>query len=420
MRIATMLMLMVCLAPFKAIANDLDRELQHYIQQFKYKAIEAPKGANQNKYILGKRLFFDNNLSGNKNVSCSTCHDPNKASGDALPLPVGVTAKTIVPRNSPALFNLDHPELKFMFWDGRLSYDSVGDVYTTPSAVLNGDYPERMDITEALGSALAAQAIFPIISHDEMRGAKGTNPVADADTDEQAWKLLIDRILAIDEYKELFRKAYPDADQFNIGHLGNALAEFQRLEFASYNTPWDRYIRGDLNALSSSEKRGAIVFNTVGRCTTCHTGSLLGGIEFANVASPQVGPGKDIHHNDEGRFYVTNRERDRYQFRTPPLRNVALTAPYFHSGVYKSLSDVIEHYTKGVDAVDSYDSSWLSLLENNTYGVRLFVETNPYRLFRKKEDAHNLLKHRMIRLSAQQKSDLLKFLETSLTDPKFK
>lgn len=405
-------------------SNPLDEKLARYIERFKYKAIKAPSGVNKSKFALGKKLFFDKNLSGNRDISCATCHDPEKGSADALPLPLGVGIgagkKAIVARNSPPLFNLDHPELETMFWDGRLSYDSISETYNTPSKVLNGDYPERMDITEVLGGALGAQAIFPIISHDEMRGLKGSNEVADAPNDEAAWKILMDRILKIDGYKELFEKAFPEAQKFNIGHLGNALSEFQRVEFASYNTPWDRYINGELDALSESEKRGAVVFNTVGRCNTCHGGALLGGQVFANVAAPQVGPGKDIRHNDEGRFYVTGQDHHRYRFRTPPLRNVALTAPYFHTGAYESLSDVIDHYTKGVDAIDDYSSRWLETLESSIYGETLFVETNPYRIFRKKENAHNLIKHRMIHIGPQEKRDLLKFLKLSLTDPKFK
>tara|TARA_B100001971_G_C18256328_1_gene582464 strand:- start:1121 stop:2383 length:1263 start_codon:yes stop_codon:yes gene_type:complete len=419
MKFTLVIMALVCLTPQQAISDELDRELQRYVQMFKYEAIERPEGVDQNKYVLGKKLFFDTRLSGNKNVSCATCHDPSKGTGDGLPLPVGVTKETIIPRNSPALFNLDHYELGSLFWDGRVSYDDMAEVYDTPSEVLNGYYPKRLDITEALGSALAAQAIFPIISHEEMRGKKGTNPIADAKTDEQAWSQIMKRLLAIEEIKNLFKKAYP-GQNINIGHLGNALAEFQRVEFNSRNTPWDRYLRGELNALTPGEKRGAIVFSTVGRCTKCHDGALLGGRVFANIASPQIGPGKDIVNNDEGRFYVTKRGVNKYQFRTPPLRNVALTAPYFHSGAYETLEDVIEHYTKGVGAIDEFDSGWLSKFESNIYGQRLFVETNPYKLFKKKENAHPLMRNKMIRLSSQEKRDLIKFLKFSLTDTKFK
>ncbi|MBC75982.1 MAG: hypothetical protein CME64_08190 [Halobacteriovoraceae bacterium] len=419
MKLTTVIMAMVCLNPAKAIANDLDRELQRYVQMFKYEAIEKPQDVDQNKYVLGKKLFFDKRLSGNRNVSCATCHDPNKGTGDGLPLPVGVTKKTVIPRNSPPLFNLDHYEMGSLFWDGRVSYDDMGETFNTPSRALNGYYPKRMDITEVLGSALAAQAIFPIISHAEMRGMKGTNPIANAKTDEEAWKLLMERLLNIEEIKTLFEKAYPN-QRLNIGHLGNALAEFQRTEFASYNTPWDRYLNGELDALSDAEKRGAIAFSTVGRCTQCHDGALLGGRVFANIASPQIGPGKDLVNNDEGRFYVTRRNSSRYQFRTPPLRNVALTAPYFHSGVYESLEEVIDHYTKGVDAIDEFDSRWLSKFENSVYGQRLFVETNPYKLFKKKENAHPLMRNKMIRLTSQEKKDLIEFLRVGLTDPRFK
>jgi len=400
-------------------ASALDIELQNYISRFQFKAVKKPTGINRDIFNLGKKLFFDVQLSGNKNVSCASCHDPKKGTSDGLPLSIGVDSKTIIARNSPALFNLDHPEMRMLFWDGRVSYDRRGETYTTPSEVLNGDYPVRWDITDELGSALAAQAIFPILSHEEMRGAKGTNLIADAKSDEKAWELIMKRILNIKEYKEMFSKAYPNSMELNIGHLGNALAHFQKFEFASYNTPWDRYLRGQIQALSEAEKRGAIIFSTKGRCIVCHGRTLLGGNAMANIAAPQIGPGKDIHHNDQGRFEVTSQERHKYVFRAPPLRNVSLSAPYFHSGAYETLKDVVNHYTRGVKALDEYDSKWLAKFEKKTYKKKLFVETNQYRLFRKKEEAHPVIKRNMIKLTELEKSDLVLFLSKSLTDPKF-
>uniref|UniRef100_UPI003561D031 cytochrome c peroxidase n=1 Tax=Halobacteriovorax sp. TaxID=2020862 RepID=UPI003561D031 len=365
--------------------SDLDTKLQAYIKTFQLKAVEKPTGLNDVKYILGEKLFFEKEISGNRNISCSTCHDPKLGTGDALPLSIGEggegvgknriagLAGQVIPRNSPPLYNLGHKDMSFMFWDGRVNYRSDWDVYETPAEALNGDYPERWDITEVLGSALAAQALFPILSHEEMRGVKGTNEIADAETDEQAWKHIMNRLLKRKEYVDLFRKAFPNADELNIGHFGNALAHFQKHRFAVYDTPWDNYLRGDESALNTKAKNGALVFFEGGLCIRCHNGTLLGGFAFEGVASPQTGPGKDIKHNDEGRFLITNNELDRYHFRVPPLRNVALTAPYFHSGAYKSLGDVVNHYISGTRSIDNYKSDWLNDLFEKNYPQKLFV-----------------------------------------------
>jgi cytochrome c peroxidase len=411
--------LLTILVVSTAYASSSDSELQNYINRFRFKPVPKPEGMNRDVYNLGKKLFFDKEISGNRNISCAGCHDPKKGTSDGLPLSLGEDGKTIIPRNSPALFNLDHPEMRTLFWDGRVAYDRRGETYTTPSEVLNGDYPERWDITDELKSALAAQALFPMLSHEEMRGKKGENEIANAKTDEEAWQRIMARLLKKAEYKKLFAKAFPDAVELNIGHVGNAMAMFQKFEFASYNTPWDKYLRGQVQALSEPEKRGAIVFATAGRCIVCHGQTLLGGNAMANIAAPQVGPGKDIHHNDEGRFEFTGQERHRYVFRAPPLRNVALTAPYFHSGAYETLEDVVDHYANGIKSIDNYNSRWLDAFDD-IYNGKLFVETNHYRLFRKKENAHPVMKRNMIKLTPSQKKDLVLFLKKSLTDPKFK
>ncbi|EQC50492.1 cytochrome-c peroxidase [Bacteriovorax sp. DB6_IX] len=417
--IKSLKLLLLFLAVSATYASKLDVELQNYIARFQFKPVPRPTGINRDIYNLGKKLFSEVEISGNRNISCASCHDPKLGTSDALPLSLGEDGKTIIARNSPALFNLDHPEMRMLFWDGRVSYDERAEAYTTPSEVLNGDYPERWDITDELGSALAAQALFPILNHEEMRGQKGTNEIADAKSDEEAWERIMRRLLGKKEYQELFKKAFPKAMELNIGHLGNALAHFQKFEFSSTNTPWDRYLRGQIQALSEAEKRGAIIFSTKGRCIVCHGRTILGGNAMANIAAPQIGPGKDIRNNDQGRFEVTNEERHRYVFRAPPLRNVALTAPYFHSGAYETLMDVVNHYAGGIKSLDEYNSKWLEKFEKTTYKQKIYVETNHYRLFRKKEDAHPVIKRNMIRLTQSEKEDLVLFLTKSLTDPKF-
>jgi len=402
-------------------AESIDTELASYIKRFNLRAVKAPKDRNNDKFELGKRLFFDKNLSGNKDVSCATCHDAKFGSGDGLPLSIGVTGRgigskriangaPIISRHAPHLHNLKNKA--FMFWDGRVSFD--GFEYVTPEPGLNGEYPKYKEIVEALDGALAAQALFPPTNTEEMRGKN--NEFSDAKTNIEIWKRIMERILSLPRYKEMFEKAFPSTQDFNIGHLGSAIAHFEGHEFNVSNTPWDQYLRGDMEALSKIEKQGAIIFLDKGKCVNCHSGSDFGGSTFRNIAAPQIGPGKDIHHNDEGRFLITKNKRDQYKFKTPVLKNISKSAPYFHTGAYETLSDVIDHYSKGINAIDSYSDRWLFDFEEYNYGDKLFVERNPYRVFRKKENAHPLIRKNKISLTNPEKKKLLKFLEKSLTE----
>ena len=423
--------LLIFIISLSSFASDTDVILSDFIKIFNFKAIQPPRDLDQDVYELGRELFFEKKVSGNKNISCSTCHHPDLFTGDALPLSIGeggsglgterVSSRSseTIPRNSPALYNLAHKEMESLFWDGRVKYRSDWEEFETPSEVLNGEYPKRYDITEALGSALAAQALFPPLSHSEMRGRKGTNEIANASTDEMAWTAIMKRLLNDKKYQNLFTKAYKEVQNFNIGHFGNALAHFQKHEFSATDTPWDEYLKGNLNALTESEKRGALVFMTDAQCTKCHNGNLLGGASFKSVAAPQVGPGKDIRKNDEGRFLLTKKDSDLYKFRVPPLRNIALTAPYFHAGSYDTLEKVVDHYIEGARSLDSYDSSWLSKFNSN-YKSQLFVETDRYMIFKKKNASHPIIKSGVITLTATERADLLNFLRYSLTENKFR
>ncbi|MFG1499296.1 cytochrome c peroxidase [Halobacteriovorax sp. XZX-3] len=424
--------LTLALSAFAVQADQLDIKLKRYIERFSMKAVEKPTGKNPQIFKLGKELFNEKEISGNRNISCADCHMPEFGSGDKLPVGIGEGGKWqagerliakghAIPRNSQPLYNLGDKNIDFLFWDGRVHYRKDWDVYTTPVEALNGDYPERWDITENLGSALAAQALFPITSHEEMRGVKGSNDIANAVNEEAVWKIVMGRLLKMPKYQKLFKEAYPRTPkaELNIGHFGQAIAHFETHEFAVYETAWDEYLNGNRFALNQKAKRGAVVFFETGSCIGCHTGTLLGANMFAAVASPQIGPGKnDPRRNDEGRFLVTKRESDRYKFRVPPLRNIALTAPYFHSGAYGSLEEVVEHYRTGVTAIDQYDSSWLLSTFKKNFGKNLFVETNQYMLFKKKDAADMILKDQLIRINDSQKSDLVYFLKYGLTDKK--
>ncbi len=424
-----LLILTICASAFIVRADQLDEKLKKYTQRFMMESVNKPTGKNESLFRLGKELFNEKEISGNRNITCADCHMPEFGSGDRLPVGIGEGGKWegkermiakghVIPRNSQPLYNLGHKNMEHLFWDGRVHYRKDWDVYTTPVEALNGDYPERWDITENLGSALAAQALFPITSHEEMRGVKGSNEIANAVNEEAVWEIVMKRLMAMPKYQKLFKEAFPrtQKNELNIGHFGQAIAHFETHEFAVYDTAWDDYLRGNRFALNQKAKRGAVVYFETGQCNSCHAGTLLGGRGFAAVATPQIGPGKnDPRKNDEGRFLITGHEYDRYKFRIPPLRNIALTAPYFHSGAYGTLEDVVEHYRSGIKAIDNYDSSWLLNTFNKNFGRNLFVETNNYMIFKKKDAAHPILKEQRIQINNSQKSDLVYFLKYGLT-----
>lgn len=418
--------LLSILLTFSICAQDLDAKLEVYVKEFNFQAIKRPAEFNPKLFNLGKKLFNDEEISGNRNISCATCHSTDFGTSDGLPLPIGQGGKglgdkrvatnsaQIIPRNSPALFNIGSDKINFMFWDGRVRHNSRSGEFTTPEVGLNGDYPEFFEIADVLDSALAAQAIFPITSHDEMRGNPGDNEIANANTNYEVWNLVMKRVLKIKDYQSLFKAAFGEVN-YNIGHFGVALAHFQKHAFVVDNTGWDRYLRGDKSALSKEEKLGALAFVEAGLCARCHNGELLGGNSFFNVVAPQVGPGKDIKHNDEGLFYTTGKDLHRYMFKAPMLRNVKYSAPYFHSGAYSTLTQVIEHYSTGMNAVDNYDFNILRPFEDKNYKENLFVETDKYMNFRKKNNAHPIMRGHVVRPSDEEKRLIELFLVKSLS-----
>jgi cytochrome c peroxidase len=313
---------------------------------------------NRDKFKLGRMLFFDKILSGNKNISCATCHNPIIFTSDALSLPVGEGGKGLgttrnpgnikarVPRNSPSLFNLGGPDFTSLFHDGRVEVNEK-----FPSGIKS---PMGMDLPRGLTGTLAAQALFPLLSDGEMAGHKGENIIADAVAEGrniEAWKLIVDRLRNIPEYVRRFKEAYsPDIvgiEDMNIVQVANALAIFQSQAFYTLNSPFDQYQYGNKATVSDSAKRGGELFKGKAKCITCHGGQLQTDHKFYSIAMPPIGPGKgdgEKGYDDFGREKVTGDKKDRYKFRTPSLRNVALTGPWGHNGAYGKLEDIVLHH----------------------------------------------------------------------------
>jgi len=315
---------------------------------------------------LGQKLAFDKILSGNRDIACMTCHLPQFATGDQRSLSIGTGGRglgpsrqlaggVIIPRNAPALFNLH--ALPALFWDGRVSRDATGAFHTPAGAKLTPEMTRALEF-----GAASAQGLFPVLSRAEMRGTSGNELAALPDTADGAiWRGLMRRLLRIPRYRELFRDAYPGKrlDKLNLAYATNAIAGFLISNLEFNQSPWDRFLAGDDDALTGDQLRGAASFLTL-KCSVCHNGSTFSDNQFHDVALAQFGPGEGVQpnvHDDFGRYNVTGDPRDAYRFRTTPLRNVELTGPYGHAGQFKVLRDFIAHYSQSDVKLRTYDAT---------------------------------------------------------------
>lgn len=395
--------------------TDIDQRLQGYIETFQLKNLEKPANVNKKLANLGHELFETTLISGNKNISCRDCHHPRAMTMDGLPLGLGEGSKgiqaagqtrtqgtgKILARNTPALFNLNG--MNVMFWDGRVSFNPITNKLETP-------IPLKADVANTLTSAVAAQAIFPIVDHAEMRGQRGTNEIADAVDEYAAWDAVVARVMADAELKALFDEVYP-GEQINIGHIGNAIAEFQRAAFFYANTPYDNYIAGDVKALNEIQKIGMDVFFNKGKCGECHRGEHLSTFEFHNIGIPQIGPGKE-NGDDFGRYQWDKSAGNMYAFKVPGLRNVALTAPYMHTGTFKTLAQVVEHYDMIVESFSGFKliNNWKSYIE------KLADHNHDTDLMRESTLSPKLAKR--LFFEEEEEKALTEFLTSALTDKK--
>lgn len=411
------ILLGVCFVLSSFAAEEIDQKLGHYIKI--YKLVPQTKPApvvNRPLILLGRDLFHEVRLSGNNNISCRDCHHPMIMTHEGIPLSLGEGSKgiqargnlrmqgtaRIQPRNSPALLNLHN--VNKMFWDGRVSFDPLAKTFVTPVKL-------RPEVEKTLKSALAAQALFPLVDHGEMRGLPGSNPIADALDDYEAWDLILEKILETPGYREKFEAAFP-GEEINIGHVGEALAEFQGKNFFFADTPYDRYLEGSLEALTLEAKEGMDIFFGKGKCGECHNGELLSDMSFKNIASPQIGPGR-MNGDDFGRYEWDNLEKSRYSFRVPPLRNVANTAPYFHNGAMKDLEAVVDHFN---DIKFSLENYILDEFKNYTDPIKGHDHST--------NEARYVLLPSVLPLSLgltnEEKGRLLIFLREGLTDLRLK
>lgn len=295
---------------------------------------------------LGRLLFFDPILGGERDVSCGTCHHPSFAFADARQFGAGVSGVGLgpgrrlsrsavsgnlipeLPRNTQTILNAAYGlnvfgEVTFqspLFWDGR-------------------------------AEGLEEQALIPIASRNEMRG--DAFPGLEAEAAGVAVDSIVERISQVPGYVDRFRDAFSaeGADTSSVvvtaSRLARALGAYQR-ELVTANTRYDQFVAGDDEALNAAQRRGLEIFFTRAKCTLCHRGATFSNFLFRVTATPQEGTGKNsIPGDDTGRAEHTGRVEDRYAFRVPSLRNVELTAPYMHAGVFDTLEEVLAFYDGG-------------------------------------------------------------------------
>lgn len=286
------------------------------------------------KAELGELLFFDPVLSRDSSVSCASCHKPEFAFADNTPFSKGVGGKT-GSRNTPSAMNLS--ARSFLFWDGR---------------------------SEGL--------------EDQCRG-----PIENPMEMDMPLSQVINRLYRHKQYMRFFVKLY--GRQPHPDDITNAVAEYERT-LETNDTPFDDYMTGrDTAVFSESAKRGQQIFNVKGKCFDCHFGPDFTGDQFRNIG---LFNGKNL--NDSGRFVITRKPSDLGKFKTPGLRNISMTAPYMHNGMFKTLRDVIEYYNTPDKFVpnsinrDTLLQKPLNLTETEKKDLENFLLTLTDRRFTKK------------------------------------
>lgn len=342
----------IALAPFAAQADPL--RAQDFLS------------FDQQQAQLGRLLFYDKILSGNRNISCATCHHHTLHGTDGVSLGIGEGGSGLgalrtpgegvtrilarVPRNAPALWNLGHKDVRELFHDGRVERAETKNA--------RFDTPAGTRTPAGLNSILAAQALFPMSSPTEMAGEPDENPVAAAfgQRIDLGWAMLADRVRQVPDYQGKFIRAFPTVQHpqdITIVEIANAIAAFIGTEWQSFDSPYDKWLTQGA-PLSPEAERGRQLFFGDAGCAGCHSGPLFSDQGFHAVGVPQFGPGRpfdgDTIPRDLGRMETTRNPDDAYKFRTPSLRNVTLSAPYGHNGAYPNLRDMIRHMCDPITA----------------------------------------------------------------------
>ncbi len=266
------------------------------------------------KIKLGKLLFFDPILSGNKDVACSSCHQPNLAYTDNLDIAIGVngigvgTSRNFAASASKLFTKRNTPTIVNTAFNGIKNTTGFFDALLAPMF-----YDNRKQ-------SLELQSLEPIKALEEMCGTIFTA--------DNALDSVVARLKNIAQYKTLFESIFPDG--VTTTNLSKAIASFERT-IVSNNSAYDRYINGDANALTATQKSGFAAFKQIG-CDKCHSGPMFSDYQLHILSVP-----------DNSKI-TTDVGNGSYAFRTASLRNLSFTAPYMHNGAFSNLEDVIKFY----------------------------------------------------------------------------
>jgi cytochrome c peroxidase len=242
------------------------------------------------KIRLGQQLYFDPRLSADNTISCATCHNPATGWANHHPTDTGIGGQ-VGTRNSGTI--LDAAYMRYQFWDGR-------------------------------AGSLEEQALGPIHNPIEMGETLGN---------------VVRKLNAIPGYRSQFQQVF--GTDVTTDGIAKAIASFERTVISG-PSPYDCYLMGDEEALNEAARRGMDLFNGKAHCVACHSGPMFSDQSFHNL-----GVGMDKPNPDLGRYNVTHNPKDCGRFKTPTLRNVALTCPYLHDGSEATLADVVELYDRG-------------------------------------------------------------------------
>ncbi len=290
--------------------------------------------ASQATVELGRLLFWDPILSGEKDIACATCHHPAFAYADGRDISLGTGSVGLGPtrrdassgriplvkRNSPTVLNTAFNGLR-----GGRGRRQAFDTATPPSPA-SVDQAAAPMLWDNRVRSLEAQALEPLKAREEMRG--------DAYGEDVAVDRVVSRLQANAQYVALFAQAFGPGAPIDAQQLGQAVAAFER-SLVGMNSPFDRFTAGDQRAITTQQRRGLDAFNDAG-CARCHGGPMFsdfglhaeGVAEHPKLAQPDAGTRQ-------------------FRFRTPTLRNVATTAPYMHNGMLATLDDVLRFYDNG-------------------------------------------------------------------------
>lgn len=448
----------------KESRKDLDRKLAAKLKSAGFTGniaatLEIRLGRRLDRRLanLGRLIYFDNIQGLHDDNSCAGCHSPAFVFGDSQSMAIGVNNNGIVgpnragPRNQrkapPIVNSAFFPKLmlngRFISLSGDPFDNSKGFQFPAPEGTTK--FPPNHPMIKTL---LAGQGHIPQTELVEMAGFTGTRgtigpdfdffddghgsklPRADASgfRNEPIRAAVLERFNSTNEYRKLFGDIFNGGKSFRKGEIAffmvaQAIAEFQ-ISLTLANAPIDQFARGEMNALSAREKRGALLFFGNANCVTCHavagrSNEMFSDFENRVLGVPQIAPAFGVgtgnvlfdgprHDEDFGAEQITGNPADRYKFRTSPLRNVALQPAFFHNGSFSRLEDAVRHHLDVFNSALNYNPVAAGVDRDLT------LRQGPIKPVLNRIDP---LIAKRIKLSNQEFEDLVAFVRNGLLDP---